>query len=83
MHRDVSKHNKHSGEHCKADHIAPQSKSIDAKCTQNRCSRHLDVEAILVVNESEISDLVDAQGFKAVMKDGELQVISTIGSRHL
>ena len=79
MHSNIGQHDEHSGEYCKSNHVAPQRTNIDTKGTQDRCSRHFDVETVLVVDEGEIGDLIHAQSFKSIMEDGQLQIVSTIG----
>ena len=69
MHRSVCNDNKGSRDHGKADNVVPISKGIEAKCTENRGARYFDVQAILVINQGEESDLVNDESFKPIMED--------------
>lgn len=70
MHRQVCQDNEASGEDGKANDIAPQSKDVEAKGAEDRRARDFDVEAVLVIDQGQILDFVDDQGFKAVVEDG-------------
>lgn len=68
MHRSVRNDDKCAGDHGETDNIVPIGKGIKAKCAQDRCARHFDIQAVLVVNQSEEGNLVDNQGFKAIVE---------------
>lgn len=69
MHRSVCNDDKGPRNHSKANHIVPESKGVETECAQDRGSGNLNVQAILVVNQGEEGDLVNDEGFKAIMED--------------
>ena len=69
VHRSVCNDDKGPRNHSEANHIVPESKRVEAECAQDRGSGDFDVQAILVVNQSQEGDLVDNQGFEAIMED--------------
>lgn len=69
MHCSVCDDDKGPGDYSEANHIVPESKGVETEGAQDRGSRNLNVQAILVVNQGEEGDLVNNKGFKAVMED--------------
>lgn len=76
MHGSVRHDDKYTREYSKADYIRPKCEGIDAKSAEDRCARDLDIEAIFVVDESEICNLIDAESFEAIVKYRELSKVS-------
>jgi hypothetical protein len=69
VHRSVCNDDKGPGDYSEANHVVPESKGVETEGTQDRGSRNLNVQAILVVNQGEEGDLVDNKGFKAIVED--------------
>lgn len=76
MHSHIGDHDESPRENGKTNDIFPQSKVVESKCTQDRCARHLDVEAVFVIDESKEGDFVDNETFETVVEDRELWQIS-------
>jgi hypothetical protein len=68
VHCEIGKNNKHSTVYAKANAIHPQRLHVEAKAAQDSRARDLNVETILVVDETEVLDFVDDESFKGVVK---------------
>lgn len=68
MHSSVSYYDEGSGEDPEAKNVCPVCKDIKTKGAENRCARNFDVEAVFVVDQSEIFNFVHDESFKPVMK---------------
>lgn len=69
MHRCICNDNKGAGDHGQTRNIVPVGQSVEPKGTQDRCTRHLDVETIFVIDQSEEGDLVYNEGLESIMED--------------
>ncbi len=47
----------------------PQRQSVKAKSAKDRGAGDFDVETVFVVDEGEVSDLVDDEAFETVVED--------------
>lgn len=72
MHRSICNDDQSPRDYGKASDIEPVGLGIEAKSAQDGCARHLDVEAVLVIDQSEEGDLVDNEGFEAVVEYRQL-----------
>lgn len=70
VHRQIRKHDEGAAVHSQANTIAPQRLDIEAEAAQDRGPGDFDVEAVFVVDEGEVLDLVDDEAFEGVVEDG-------------
>ena len=70
MQRRIREHDKRTTKHRKTDAIPPQRQHVKAKGRQDGRAGDLNVDAVLVVDEREIADLVDDEALEAVVEDG-------------
>jgi SPX domain protein involved in polyphosphate accumulation len=68
MHSKVRKHNKSAAIYTQTNTIPPQCLHIEAKAAQNSRAGDLDIDAVFMVNEAEVLDLVDNQAFECVVE---------------
>jgi hypothetical protein len=68
MHGEIRQHNEHATIDPETDTIPPQRLHIKAKAGQDSRAGDFDIEAVFVVNEAEVLDLIDNQAFKRVME---------------
>jgi hypothetical protein len=73
VHCSICQHNEGGAENCETNCVAPQRQRLEAKRAEDGGAWNFDVEAILVIDEAEIPDLVDDQAFETEMEDGQLQ----------
>lgn len=76
VHSSVGHDDENTRKDGEADYVAPQSERVHAKSAENRCAGDLNVEAVFTIDESQVDNLIDAEGFKAVVEDGELMNVS-------
>ena len=72
VHTSIRQHKKHRPKDPQAHRIHPQRRVIEPKRAQDRSARHLNVEPVLVVDETERADFVDDKSLEGVVEDGEL-----------
>lgn len=72
MHRCICNDDQSPRDHSKPNDIEPVGLGIEAEGAQNGCTRHLDVEAVLVIDQSKEGDLVDNEGLEAVVEYRQL-----------
>lgn len=72
MHRCICNDDQSPRDHGKANHIEPVGLGIEAEGTQNGCTWHFNVQAVLVIDQSKEGDLVDNEGLKAVVEYRQL-----------
>jgi hypothetical protein len=70
MHCSVRNYYKSARKHGETDNIFPQSQVIKAKCAENGGTGYFNVEAVFMIDQSQISGFIDDQGFEAIMEDG-------------
>ena len=68
MHGGVSYYDECSREDPEAKNVRPVCKNVKTKGTEDGSAGHFDVEAVLMVDQSEIFDFVHDESFKTVMK---------------
>ena len=68
MHGRVSNHNKRSRKDGQSDNIAPKGAVVEPESAENGGARDFDVEAVFVINQCKVFDLIDNQAFEPVMK---------------
>ena len=73
MHSQISQHHERASKHREANAVLPQRHSIKPKGAKDSGARDLDVEAVLVVYEGEVADLVYDEALEGVVEDGELR----------
>ena len=56
-------------------------KHLEAKSAEDGRSWYLDIETVLVIDQSQVLDFVDNETLKAVMENGELGTISALFHR--
>lgn len=76
MHRCICNDNEGPGDHGQPCNIVPVRQSIETKGTQDRCTRHLDIQAIFVIDQGKESYLIDNEGFESVMENRQLVQVS-------
>lgn len=73
MHRCICNDNEGRRDHSQARDIVPIGQGIKPKGTKNRCTRHLNVKAVLVINQGKEGDLIDNEGLEPVVENRELE----------
>lgn len=73
VHSQISQHDERASKHREANAVLPQRHSVKAKRAEDRRARDLDVEAVLVVHEGKVADLVYDEALEGVVEDGELR----------
>lgn len=68
MHGGVSYYDEGSREDPEAKNVGPVCKNVETEGAQDGGAGYFDVEAVLVVDQSEIFDFVHDESFKPVMK---------------
>ena len=78
MHGTVCNENERSRDYSKSNHVVPIGQGVETKSAQDRGTRHLDVQTILVINQGKVGHFIDNQGFKSIVEDRQLsRVVST------
>ena len=72
MHSDVRNDDERAGHDAQRNDIGPQRHGVETERAENGGAGHFDVEAVFVVDEGQVADFVDDEGFEAVVEDGEL-----------
>lgn len=74
MHSCVCDDDKSSRDNREANDVEPVGLGIEAKGAQDGCARNLNVEAVLMVDQSKESDLVDNESLEAVVENRQLKM---------
>lgn len=72
MHCCICNDDQSPRDHSKPGDIEPVGLGVEAKGTQDGCAGHLDVQAVLVIDQSQEGDLVDNEGLEAVVEYRQL-----------
>ena len=72
MQRRKPKHKERTRHDSQSRNITPQRQHIEPETAQDRASGDFDVEAVLLVDERQVTHFVDDQAFEAEVEDGEL-----------
>lgn len=72
MHAQIRNDDESSSENGQSDSISRQTLVVKAKAAEYRSPRHLNIDAVFVVDERQSLDLVDDETLKAIMKYGKL-----------
>lgn len=78
MHRSVSNNDESAGKDGKAYDIGPEGERVEAKGREDGGSGDFNVEAVFMVDEGEVFDFVDNEGFKAVVEYRKLFPIRSV-----
>jgi hypothetical protein len=68
MHCEIRQHNERTAINPETDAVPPQRLDVEAKAGQDSRAGDFDIEAVFVVNEAEVLDLIDNKTFKRVME---------------
>lgn len=74
MHSSICDDDKGSGDDREANDVEPVSLGIKAKSAQDGCARNLNVEAVLMVDQSKEGDLVDNESLEAIVENRQLKM---------
>lgn len=69
MHSQICQHNERATIHGESDAIPPQRLDVEAEAAQDGGAGDFDVEAVFVVDEGEVLDLVYDEAFEGVVED--------------
>lgn len=72
MHRRIRNHDKCPRDHRQSDNVRPQRLRVESKRTQNRRSRNLNIQPVLVINQRQVGYFVYDQGLESIMEDRQL-----------
>lgn len=72
MHSPISQHQEHSPKNRKSNSINPQSPIIKPKRAKYRSTRHLNIQAVLVIDQTKRADFIDDQALEGVVEDRQL-----------
>lgn len=78
MHGSIGNHDESPGKDGQTHDIVPIGESVETKSAQNRSTGYLNIQAILVIDQCQESDLVDDKGLKTVVEDGELWMLVSV-----
>ena len=70
MHCSIRQYNENSTKDAEIDDVTPHRSIVESKRAENARSRHRDVQAVLLIYQRQIFDLVDNQGLEPVVEDG-------------
>lgn len=76
MHRKICENNKGSAEHTKPNSIRPECKDVEAEGAKDSRTGDFNVQAVLMVDQAQIADLIDNESFEGEVKDRQLLYMS-------
>ncbi len=68
MHSAVCDDNKGAREDGQPNYILPHGQVVKSKCAQNGRTRDLDIEAVFMIDQSQVGGFVDDERFEAIME---------------
>lgn len=72
MHGSICQNHEYCSKHSKTSGIRPERLHVEAEGAEDRGTGDFDIDAVLVIRQREVLDLVDDKTFKAVVEDGQL-----------
>jgi hypothetical protein len=70
MHGRIGKQHESGTKHGETDGVAPEGEHVEAEGREDGGAGDLDVDAVLVVDEAQVLDLVDDEALEAEVEDG-------------
>ena len=76
MHGAICNDDEGAREDGKPDHILPHSQIVKSKCAQYGGARYLDIEAVFMVDQSQVGGFIDDESFEAIVENRQLENVS-------